>query len=86
LHCRFFSLFKPQAQAQLKLGFHLTLDIASATALTEQCLKGTEVMKLSEKEQDELAQVVLRLIREDRDIQAAVVDLVCSCPNVVMQF
>jgi hypothetical protein len=34
---------------------------------------------------EELAEVILDLINRDPDIQRAIVDVVCSCPNIVLE-
>jgi hypothetical protein len=33
----------------------------------------------------ELAEAILELIHKDPDIQRAIVDVVCSCPNIVLE-
>ena len=37
-------------------------------------------------EQDEFAKMVLEAIRTDGKVKAAILDLVCACPNVVTEY
>ena len=41
---------------------------------------------MNEQEKQELAKVILELIRTDRQVQSAVIDLVCSCPNIMVEY
>ena len=41
---------------------------------------------MSEQEKEQLAKVIAELICTNSEIQSAVLDLVCSCPNVMVQY
>jgi len=39
-----------------------------------------------EQETEDMPRAVVRLLKEDHEVQATVLNLVLSCPNVVMKF
>jgi hypothetical protein len=41
---------------------------------------------MSEQEKQELAKAIVELIRTDSQIQSAVINLVCSCPNIMLEY
>ena len=41
---------------------------------------------MKEINEKELAEAVLALIHKNHDVQQAIVNLVCSCPNIVVQY
>ena len=47
--------------------------------------KYREVIPMSEQEKNELAKTVAELIREDGAVRSALLEAVCSCPNVMVQ-
>ena len=46
---------------------------------------GLEVMKMKETETTELAARIREAILKDGKLRSTILDLVCSCPNVVTQ-
>jgi len=44
-----------------------------------------EMVLLNEMSQEELTKVVVALIKNDREVQRAILNLVFSCPNIVTQ-
>ena len=44
-----------------------------------------EMVLLNEMSQEELAKVLVELIKNDREVQRAILNLAFSCPNIVTQ-
>lgn len=51
----------------------------------ETIRKTEEVVEMSEEEQAELAAAIVRLIRTNADVRAAVMHAACDCPNIVTE-
>jgi len=45
----------------------------------------SEMVLLNQVSKEELAKVVVELIKNDREVQRAILDLAFSCPNIVTQ-
>lgn len=41
---------------------------------------------MSEQDKQELAKPIIALIRTDGQVRSAVIDFVCSCPNIVVEY
>ena len=53
--------------------------------MTRPSAKCKEVIPMSEQKKHELAKAVAELIREDGVVRAALLDMVCSCPNLMVR-
>ena len=47
------------------------------------CGRAMDVIQMDADERQKLAKQVVQLIRENDEVQMAVINLVCSCPNEV---
>ncbi len=57
-----------------------------ALSFSRECLnQARRMMRMEEMEEREFAGRVLQAIREDGKVRTAILDLVCTCPNVVTQ-
>ncbi len=45
----------------------------------------SELVLLNQMDKDEFAKVVMELIKNDREVQKAIINLLFSCPNIFMQ-
>ena len=41
---------------------------------------------MSEQEKEQLAKAIVELLRTNGQVRSAVFDLVCSCPNVMVEY
>ena len=41
---------------------------------------------MTEQDKQDLAKAIVELIRTDGQIRSAVIDLVCSCPNIMVEY
>lgn len=41
---------------------------------------------MSEQEKEQLAEAIVELLRTNGQVRSAVFDLVCSCPNIMVEY